>query len=111
MQCLEAVRISDILSLQVKDVKENVHIRVVQNKNRKVRIVKIGHFRNYTSDYIKGMADEDYLFTSRKGNKPISDTQAYRALMKAGKVIDRDNIGTHTMRKTFGYFHTNDRKT
>lgn len=99
------LRVSDILPLQVKDVKENVHIRVIQKKNQKSRIVKIGHFGSYTQDYIKGMADEDHLFASRKGNKPISDTQAYRALVKAGKMIDRDDIGTHTMRKTFGYFH------
>lgn len=89
----------------MKDVKDNVHIGIVQRKNQKVRFVKIGHFRNYTQEYIKGMADEDYLFGSRKGKKPISDTQAYRALVKAGKMIGRDDIGTHTMRKTFGYFH------
>ena len=99
------LRVSDILSLQVKDVRDSVNIRIVQKKNQKVRIVKIGHIGNYTQDYIKGMADDDYLFVSRKGNKPITDTQAYRALVKAGEMIDRDDIGTHTMRKTFGYFH------
>ncbi len=99
------LRVSDILPLKVKDVRDQIHIRIVQRKNKQVRNVKIGHFGSYTEEYIKGMGDEDYLFPSRKGNKPISDTQAYRALVKAGERVDRDDIGTHTMRKTFGYFH------
>lgn len=99
------LRVSDILPLKVKDVRNQIHIRIVQRKNKQVRNVKIGHFGNYTDEYIKGMKDEDYLFASRKGHKPISDTQAYRALRKAGEMVDRDDVGTHTMRKTFGYFH------
>lgn len=99
------LRISDILPLKVKDVKNKYHIHIVQRKNKKPRTVKIGHFSNITEDYIRNMKDDDFLFGSRKGNSHISSTQAYRTLVKAGKMIDRYDIGTHTMRKTFGYHH------
>ena len=51
------------------------------------------------------MQEEDYLFPSRKGNGPISTTQAYRALQKAAAALGREDIGTHTMWKTFEYHH------
>ena len=52
------------------------------------------------------MADEEYLIQSRKGdNKPITRIQAYRVLNEIAKQIGLDEVGTHTMRKTFGYHH------
>lgn len=44
------------------------------------------------------------LFPSRKGGKAISRVQAYRILNDAARHIGiTDAIGTHTLRKTFGY--------
>lgn len=99
------LRISDILPLKVSDVKNKQHLSVIQRKNGKLRLVKIGHFSHITNDYIKNMNDSDFLFKSRKGNSHISATQAYRILVKAGLMVDRKDIGTHSMRKTFGYHH------
>ncbi len=48
--------------------------------------------------------DNTWLFPSRKGEKPISKIQAYRQLQKAGDFAGIESIGTHTMRKTFGYW-------
>lgn len=61
--------------------------------------------REAIEDYIRGMQEEDYLFPSLKGNGPISTTHAYRALQKAAAALGREDIGTHIMRKTFGYYH------
>ncbi|PEU17793.1 integrase, partial [Bacillus wiedmannii] len=36
--------------------------------------------------------------------QPISKIQAYRQLQKAGDFSNVESIGTHTMRKTFGYW-------
>ncbi|MBY6999000.1 tyrosine-type recombinase/integrase, partial [Clostridium botulinum] len=48
----------------------------------------------------------EYLFKSRKGqNKPITRVQAYRILLEAGKCLGMAEVGTHTLRKTFGYWH------
>jgi|SRR5699024_2816907 len=99
------LRISDILPLKVSDVRDKEHISIIQRKNDKHRLVKIAHFKHITNDYIRNMRDEEYLFKSRKGKSHISTTQAYRVLVKAGSMIDRYDIGTHTMRKTFGYHH------
>ena len=51
------------------------------------------------------MQDEDYLFPSRKGDKPITRVQAYRILNAVADKLGLEEIGTHTLRKTFGYHH------
>ena len=56
------------------------------------------------ADYIETLPnDAVYMFPSRKGDGHITTTQAYRIIAKAGDMIGNDSIGTHTMRKTFGY--------
>lgn len=47
---------------------------------------------------------EDYLFKSRKDSQPITRQQAYRIINHSAREIGIcENIGTHTLRKTFGY--------
>ncbi|MGP7815549.1 tyrosine-type recombinase/integrase [Niallia sp. 01092] len=100
------LRISDIVPLKVKDVKNKQHVIKKETKTKKIKRFYLNNtLREEIATYIQGMDDEDYLFPSRKGDKNISTTQAYRSLVKAAKMIDRDDIGTHTMRKTFGYHH------
>lgn len=56
--------------------------------------------------YTKNMKTGEYLFKSRKGeNRSITTVQAYRIINEAAKRIGLEEIGTHTMRKTFGYWH------
>ncbi|MBM7702421.1 tyrosine-type recombinase/integrase [Metabacillus iocasae] len=46
----------------------------------------------------------DYLFKSKKTTEPITRQQAYRIINEAAKQADIEgSIGTHTLRKTFGY--------
>ena len=98
------LRVSDIVKLKVKDVRGKTHIMIKETKTRKTkRFSLFAHLRQEIEQYIRGMHDDDYLFPSRKGNRPISTTQAYRVLVKAGEMLGRDDIGTHTMRKSFGY--------
>jgi len=52
------------------------------------------------------MFDDDFLFRSREGkNKPISRVRAYQLLSDVAKKVGLEEIGTHTLRKTFGYWH------
>jgi site-specific recombinase XerD len=46
-----------------------------------------------------------YIFTSRKGeNKPITRQRAWQVINEAAEAVGiKDEIGTHTLRKTFGY--------
>ena len=99
------LRISDLLKLKVKNVREKQRIRVREGKTGKGKEVYIGHIEGEVELYTRYKEGDEWLFPSRKGEKPISTTQAYRALAKAGDMIGRDDIGTHTMRKTFGYHH------
>lgn len=47
---------------------------------------------------------EEYLFISSKKGQPITRQQAYRIIRKAATDVGiHDHIGTHTLRKTFGY--------
>ena len=46
-----------------------------------------------------------WYVNSRKGDKPISRIQAYRILNDVAEELGVQEIGTHTLRKTFGYWH------
>ncbi|WP_163103167.1 tyrosine-type recombinase/integrase [Peribacillus alkalitolerans] len=47
---------------------------------------------------------EDYLFKSTKTQKPITRQQAYRILHQAAEAVGiQGNIGTNSLRKTFGF--------
>lgn len=99
------LRVSDIVPLRVKDVRGKTYVNVLEGKTMKARRVILEGIQSEIEAYTRGMDPEDWLFPSRKGNGHITPTQAYRALVKAGEMIDRTDIGTHTMRKTFGYHH------
>ncbi len=101
------LRISDILALQVYDVRNRTHITIKEKKTGKEKRFLINnHLRDDFEKYIYNMKDNEYLFQSRKGkNRPISRVQAYRILNKAAVAIGLNEVGTHTLRKTFGYWH------
>ncbi len=99
------LRISDILTLKVKDVRDQTHLTLKEKKTSKIKRLKITGISEELYNYTENMDDEDYLFASQKGhNQPITRVQAYRILNNAAqKVGIREEIGTHTLRKTYGY--------
>lgn len=100
------LRISDILKLKVKDVRNQTHFILREQKTGKAQRLKINPvLKKELNHYIKNMDDEDYLFKSQKGNNsPIQRMQAWRILNDAARQADINyEIGTHTLRKTFGY--------
>ena len=100
------LRVSDILPLKVSDVKNKSHIVIKEKKTGKSKRFKINsNLKNEIDKYIVNMGDNEYLFPSRKGDKPITRVQAYRILNKAADKLGIQEIGTHTLRKTFGYMH------
>lgn len=99
------LRISDILKLRVEDVKNKDFISIRENKTNKIKKFPITEsYRTYLNEFIIDKSSEEWLFASRRGGKPITRIQAYRILteacLKAGISV---NIGTHILRKTFGY--------
>lgn len=99
------LRISDILKLKVLDVKDKSHISITEEKTQKLKKFKINSkLYDELTNYIVDMNINDYLFKSQKGiNKPITRIQAYRILNSVASKAGLDEIGTHTLRKTFGY--------
>lgn len=99
------LRVSDIIKLRVRDVKGKDRVTVKETKTGKEKILKINSMlRKEIAVYIIGKKDYEVLFKSPRGiNKPISRQQAYNIINNAGKHFGLERIGTHTMRKTFGF--------
>lgn len=97
------LRISDLLQLKVSDVKDKTHITIRERTDKFKRYKILYPLAEAIEYYTKGMNDNDWLFPSRKGDKPIGRVQAYRVLNNVGKAVGLEEIGTHTLRKTFGY--------
>ena len=102
-QHLLLLKVSDVWNgktvhefLCIKDEKTNEKTDHYLNKNVQLALKK----------YLKNsnLSQNDYLFKSTRDDKPISRQQAYRIINLAAKKAGIEGkIGTHTMRKTFGY--------
>ncbi|MEH6977752.1 MULTISPECIES: site-specific integrase [Bacillus] len=101
------LRISDILKLKVGDLKGS-HISMREMKTGKQKRIEItSTLRRELRWYIEereDREDSEYLIRSREGkNKPIGRSMAYKILRGTAAEFGLDEIGTHTLRKTFGY--------
>lgn len=99
------LRISDILKFRVRDVRDKDNISIREKKTGKEKKFPINKDLNkILNDYIKDKRDFEFLFkTPNKPNAPITRQQAYNILTNAAKMFGIDSVGTHTLRKTFGY--------
>lgn len=99
------LRISDILKLKVEDVKNKEHITIIEKKTKKYKKILLrSELKKTINDYIKGQSNDTYLFKTRYTNTPITRIQAYRIINHVCKeTFIKENVGTHTLRKTFGY--------
>src|SRR5699024_14809 len=97
--------VNDLVRLRVRDVKDKHIVEIREGKTNKRREINIEMWQEKRQAYIEDKHPDDYLFTSQQGSKPITTTQVYRILTDAADFLGRDDIGTHTMRKTFGYHH------
>lgn len=99
------LRISDILKFRVRDVRDKDAIYIREKKTGKEKRFPINaELKPIIKEYVNDKDDYEYLFKSpRNNNKPITRQQAYNILSDAGKQFGVDKIGTHTLRKTFGY--------
>lgn len=109
------LRISDILRVKKGDVynKDVFYVTEIKTKKSrkksrtvtsKTRIIIVPELKRMISAYAKDLRDEEYLFKSRQGrNQPITRVRAYDILREAAHACGLSEIGTHTLRKTFGY--------
>lgn len=109
-----ALRVSDLLSLTWSDVlKENTKtfksIKLIEGKTKKKRDIQL----NKTSqkalrellDSLDTYGMDDYVFKSRQGgNMALTRQQALNILKDSAAAAGvKENVGTHTLRKTWGY--------
>lgn len=113
------IRVSDLLSLRISDVwdgneiKEFIYIADINNNDTECKNnndPKAYFLNNSVKKELKkyfsqhDFTDCDFLFKSKKNNQPITRQQAYRIINNAAKGAGiQGKIGTHTIRKTFGY--------
>ena len=105
------LRISDILPLKVKDILNprgdfRDYLVIREQKTGKEKKIKLNTaLRKIIEDHKKtrNFSSEDFLFPSAKGGH-IGRVQAYRVLKEASNVIGVENFGTHSLRKTWGYW-------
>lgn len=106
------LRVSDLLNLKVSDVRENGKLKdrilIREMKTGKSKEFPLGDtsrkaLKEYF-EYRNNVSADQPLFPSRKGNKAITPVQVWRILNDAARTVGiKENIGTHTLRKTFGY--------
>jgi integrase len=101
------LRISDLLRLRVRDVVGKTHITIREKKTNKEKSTKITvELKRALVEYIKDREPQEYLFKSREGfNRPIGRSMAYKIMSEIAREFRLYDIGCHTLRKTFGYWH------
>ncbi len=100
------LRISDILSFNIRDVKDKDFITVTEKKTHKRKVFPVNDkLKMLIKNFIQNKNDNEPLFKSRYGRR-LDRTRAYRIINMACKQAGiKGKIGTHTLRKTFGYHH------
>ncbi len=105
------LRISDLLKLQVVDVIENGkikdRIRLREKKTNKFKDFPLSEkTKQAIKEYLKtrNYKENEPLFISRKNKGFLLRQQAYKIINDVAKSVGiKEKIGTHTLRKTFGY--------
>ena len=100
------LRISDILNLNVGDVRNKTYINIIEKKTNKPKRFPINSkLKPMLDKFTQNRKMEEPLFKSIFGNR-MERTQCYRIINEACKNAGIDyKVGTHTLRKTFGYHH------
>lgn len=105
------LRISDILPLKVKNIfNENMefldYLILSEKKTGKEKKIKINKALQKVLELNvkrQHLSAESFLFSSKKGGH-LGRVQAYRVLKEAAEIIGLQNFGTHSLRKTWGYW-------
>lgn len=97
------LRMSDIVRLKVGDINKSGPV-IIEKKTGKRKRLFLDGIQDIIKEYISGMSDDEYLFPSRQGGH-IEVNTVYKLYTKIAKNLGRDDIGCHTLRKTYGRFY------
>lgn len=107
-----ALRITDLLKLKWGDIMENGRFKALElregktGKSRRIKLKRAA--QKALSELLQGLGackSDEYVFKSREGdNRPITRQQALNILKDAARAVGiKEAVGTHTLRKTWGY--------
>lgn len=100
------LRVSDILSLNVEDVRGKNYIQLTEKKTGKFKKFPINvKLKPMLEEFTKGKFADDPLFMTKFKNRLSRVTAYYTIRLACEEANLEENFGTHTMRKTFGYHH------
>ncbi|MNI45376.1 Tyrosine recombinase XerD [compost metagenome] len=100
------LHLSDLLTLRVRDLKDKHKVAIREARTGKEKTFTINtQLSDWIQEYIRHKDEEDYLFPSQRTGRPIKRIRVYRILNEAAKQAGLYDIGTHTLRKTFGYHY------
>lgn len=103
------LRISDILGLRVKNLKNQKFLTIRESKTKRkknsTRTIELNPaLRKALRSYLKDKPLNDYVIKSRVGrNRAITRERAYAILKEIADEFDLDSLGCHSMRKTLGF--------
>lgn len=98
------LRVSDILSLNVEDVRGKNYIQLIEKKTGKFKKIPINSkLKPMFEEFTNGRNVKEPLFVTKFQNR-LGRVTAYYIIRLACKEANlEEKFGTHTMRKTFGY--------
>lgn len=107
------MKMNDIINLQVRDVRGKtvitVRAAIARQENDADKAAKEINLTEGLCDelerYTRNMSEDDYLFPSQKGGKPLNRSSVYSIVRKAADACKLNNIGTISLKKTFAYHH------
>lgn len=100
------LRVSDLLGFKIKDVLNKSAINLREQKTGKYKLFPLKEeLQNLLNDFCKGRNPNEWLFVGKSTAK-LDRIIVYKTLVQACEELNINaNVGTHTMRKTFGYHH------
>lgn len=111
--CNTGLRISDILALNVEDVKDKEYVELIEQKTEKPKKFPLNKkLQRIIKDYLENVrsktyaiGDKEALFVGKK-HKRLDRSQVYRFLNSACNELGiTANMGCHSLRKTLGFHH------
>lgn len=103
------LRVSDILPLRREDVWHKTHIKIREKKTGKYKMFYITpELMSVLEPYCRQLKPGELLVPSDSRfprEKPVSYIRAWQVLKMAGEACHQPQLGTHSMRKTFGYHY------
>ena len=101
------LRVSDILNLNISDVYNKTYVVIREQKTNKYKRFALNNkLQRLLNEYLKDVPISNKPLFSGNNGERIQRSYVYKFLNDAAQAVNiKENIGTHTMRKTFGYHY------